>query len=309
MPATTLDKLVRPAVDAAVEALWAQWRVVSPVPAWRGRLARALIDPEALVLGSLALVEQERRFGDLARVWAGPGARVLSAQRMRNLLPDHPSRVADRLAAFARTAVEHGDLRWRPLAGRAKPLRARAKDPTTGLISREPAALVLRLRLGFGVGIKPDVLAFLLGVHGTRQTVPAIAAATHYYQRAVRRAMEDLAAGGFVRSQATAPASYSVDIAVWRELLQFGEDPPVWRSWHSLFSFVSRLVTWVEEVGGRDLTHYVLSSRARDFLEAERPRLETALRLPDPTGYAGERYLKVFEKSLAEVSDWLRASA
>ncbi len=300
--------MVHSVVDAAVDALWAQWRVVSPIAAWRGREAQALIDPEALLLGSLALVGRERRFHDLARLWALTGARLLSVQRTKNLLRDHPPRVSERLAAFAQTAYEGGDLRWRPLAGRASSLRARDKGLTAGPVSREPAALALRLRLGFGVGIKPDVLAFLLGAHGTRQTVPAIAAATHYYQRAVRRAVEDLAAGGFVRAQATSPASYSVNLAAWRGLLEFGEDPPVWRPWHVSFSFVSRLLVWVEEqVSGKEPSPYLSSSRARDFFEAERPRLETALRLPDPAGFVGERYLEVFERSLEEVSDWLKS--
>jgi len=176
--------------------------------------------------------------------------------------------------------------------------------------SHEPAALMLRLRLGLGVGIKADVLAYLLGLHGAPQTVPAIAVATGYYQRAVRRAVEDLVAGGFVSAAATSPASYRLEPGAWRELLGLRQDPPVWRPWSVWFAFVAQLLEWAErQAAGPAVSDYVISSRARDFLDGQRPKLGRSIGLPDARGYVGERYLEVFEKSLREVADWLKGCA
>ena len=74
------------------------------------RHLRAVVDPEALVLASLVLLDQERRLGDL-----------LSVQRMKNLTADYPEPVraplAHRVAWFATVARDVGkDLRWRSLA-------------------------------------------------------------------------------------------------------------------------------------------------------------------------------------------------
>jgi hypothetical protein len=305
-----LDRLTRPVVEAATAALWAQWRTLSPMVAGKGRAARALIDPEALVLGSLALGDRERRLELMAGAWAHLGSGLLSVQRMKNLLPEYPKAVADRAATFARTALEQGDGRWRSLARGTGELHVRDKDLRAHLSSHEPAALMLRLRLGLGVGIKADVLAYLLGSSGAHQTVPAIAVATGYYQRAVRRAVEDLAAGGFVNAAVTSPASYRIERGAWRELLGLGEDPPTWRPWSVWFAFVSQLQDWAErQAAGPTVSDYVLSSRARDFLDGQRPKLGGSIGLPDARGYVGERYLEVFEKSLLEVADWLKGCA
>ena len=310
MSAPILDKLTRPVVEAATDALWAQWRTLMPLVSGKGRAARALIDPEALLLGSLGLGGHEQRLEITAGAWAHLGSRLLSVQRMKNLARGYPKAVGDRLSSFARTALEQGDLRWRSVARGKGQLRARDKDLQATVSSHEPAALVLRLRLGFGVGIKADVLAYLLGSHGARQTVPAIAVATGYYQRAVRRAVEDLAAGGFLSAAATSPASYRINPAAWRELLGFGDEPPVWRPWNVWFSFVSQLVAWVElQAAGSGVSDYVISSRARDFLESQRPELERTIRLRDARGHVGEEYLDVFEKSLLDIAEWVRGCA
>jgi hypothetical protein len=306
MSAATLAKLTRPVVDAAVGALWTQWRTVSPVLAGRGPAARALVDPEALVLGSLALSDHERRLENAAAWWAHAGSRLLSVQRMKNLLPEWPEAVTHHASVFARTALEQGDARWRSLAPGNAELRVRGKDLRATVTSHEPPALVLRLRLGFGVGIKADVLAYLLGLHDGKATVPAIAGATGYYHRAVRRAVEDLVAGGFVAAVPTSPASYQVNPAAWRELLGFAGEPPVWRPWSVWFAFVSQLNAWSErQAAGAPVSDYVTSSRARDFMEAQQ-RLARTIGLPDARGYAGERYLEVFEKSLLDVAEWVK---
>ncbi|MBI4501811.1 MAG: hypothetical protein HY700_11685 [Gemmatimonadetes bacterium] len=307
MPSTTPASLVRPIIERAIDAAWAQWGALGPLAAKRAPMARSMVDPEALVLGSLGLALYERRLAGAASWWAHAGSTLLSVQRMKNLAGGYPGMVTHPLAAFARTAFEEGDHRWRALADANRALGARAKDLTATPTLAGGPALLLRLRLGLGVGIKADVIAFLLGMGGSRQTIPAIAKSTGYYPRAVRRAVEELVGSGLVHAVATSPASYRVDPGAWRTLLQFSDDPPPWRHWNAIYEFVVRLAAWAEEQ--RDgVSRYVLGSRARDLMEAHRPRLELAVRLPTVVRPTGEDYLNSFRAILDEIGDWMRAS-
>src|SRR5947207_1386611 len=104
--------------EAAAHAAWTQWGAIFSFPASR-RQAHAIVDPEALVLGSLALREHEPRLRGVVQLWARYESRLLSVQRIKNLGSLFPAGVRERLAEFARLAVtEGGDLRWRSVAGR-----------------------------------------------------------------------------------------------------------------------------------------------------------------------------------------------
>src|SRR5438876_1035970 len=114
--------------EAAAQAAWTQWAAIFSFPASKRR-AHAIVDPEALLLGSLALSEHEPRLRGVVQLWARHESRLLSVQRMKNLVPLFRSAVRERLAEFARLAVtEGGDQRWRSVASRssgAKPIRQR----------------------------------------------------------------------------------------------------------------------------------------------------------------------------------------
>lgn len=292
--------------EAAITVAWAQWRALG----WPGtteKRARAIVDPEALILVSHLLGASERRLGTLLPWWASVGSRLLSVQRMKNLRSRFPERMGQLLAEFARTAVERGkDLRWRPSA-EGKALLPRSKDLGARPTLADPAALMLRLRSGFGVGIKADVLAFLLGIHGGRATVQHIARATAYYERAVRRALEEMAVARLVLPLQTAPASYRTDAKLWAPVLGFDPDPPLWRAWHVTFAFVAQALDLVEREVAKGSSAYVISSRARDLMERQGPVLdESVLRIPIEDR-AGEEYLEVFAKVLEELTEYMQS--
>src|SRR2546430_17225679 len=70
--------------EAAAHAAWTQWGAIFSFPASR-RQAHAIVDPEALVLGSLALREHEPRLRGVVQLWARYGPRLLSVHRIKNL--------------------------------------------------------------------------------------------------------------------------------------------------------------------------------------------------------------------------------
>jgi len=150
-------------------------RIFAPI----GTPTKAIVDPEALLLLSLGAAEWEARIGRLIPWWAKVGAGALSVQRVKNLVSEYPPGLGAGLGRFPRSAMtEGGDHRWRVLAGRTAAGAPRAKDAGASPIVSAPPALMLRLRLAFGVGIKADVLAFLLGMVGARRTVQEVARAT-----------------------------------------------------------------------------------------------------------------------------------
>ncbi len=155
--------------EAAARAAWTQWGAIFTFAASQ-RPASAIVDPEALVLASFALSGHEPRLWRVARIWARFAARLLSVQRVKNLARRFPTSVNDRLSEFAQLAVVHGsDQRWRSIARDSPPTKsADRREPEATPVLEGGPPLMLRLRLGFGVGIKADVVSHLVGLAGAR---------------------------------------------------------------------------------------------------------------------------------------------
>jgi hypothetical protein len=163
---------------------------------------------------------------------------------------------------------------------------------------------MLRLRLGLGVGIKPDVLACLIGHAGGAMPVILIAKATSYYGRAVRRALEELAAADFVEARPTAPISYRADTRKWSALLAIDpSNPPAWRSWAQVYAFVAALGQWSQALPTD--SPFVLASEARDLVNAHGRALDPVIRLPQLDKYRGESYLEPFVEALKACVDFV----
>src|SRR5947208_13837087 len=105
--------------EAAAQAAWTQWAAIFSFPASKRR-AHAIVDPEALLLGWLSLSEHEPRLRGVVQLWARYESRLLSVQRMKNLLPLFRGAVRERHADCAGLAVTGGvDLRWSSGASRS----------------------------------------------------------------------------------------------------------------------------------------------------------------------------------------------
>lgn len=267
MSANALAKALRALREATAEAAWCQWATIFNLAAAK-RPARAIIDPEALILGSIALADLEPRLRGVTSTWARIGSHLMSVQRAKNLSNSFPDAVVERVAEFASIAVSQGnDARWRSLAGRQPPQAKHGVETAAPLVA-QPPALMLRLRLGLGVGIKADVLALLVGSAGAALTVQQIAAEASYFGRAVRRAVEDLAAAGFIEPRSTSPISYRVNVRDWKDVLAIDpNDPPLWRRWSAVYSLVAALSEWVTRMPRSDVA---AASAARDVWEQHR---------------------------------------
>ncbi|HEV2149227.1 MAG TPA: hypothetical protein VGR37_17630 [Longimicrobiaceae bacterium] len=321
MSAETVRSIGILAADTAVEAAWAQWGALTAAAVPVGRLRIwTIIDPEALLLLSLAVRDRERRLNDLLAGWARAGSSLLSVQRLRTLAKEFPPPVREQVGDFARHAADAGDRRWRKHAagpdedGSPEPRR---KD-TGPLRLVEGPTLMLRLRAGFGVGAKADLLAFLLGLGGAAAELKAITVATGYSGRAMRTAAEEMALARFIHEIQGPPSAYRADPAAWERVLETHQlDPrpeshpgiPPWRFWSVAFAFLADVVRWAEEAEGEEWSGYYASSRARDLMEVHRRRLRyLQLHLAAGDWARGAAYLDPFRDIVERVSTWVRES-
>ncbi len=291
-------------------AAWRQWRGLGATAA-SAKPAAAIIDPEALVLLSLTLAEEERRFWDLLGWWARVGSPLLSVQRIKNLAGAYPEAVRLKLGQLAHLArSEGGDFRWKALA-RPQPTRTIRLKKALGEqpALTEPTTLLLRLRAGFGVGIKADVLGFLLGMQGNWASARDITEATSYTSQAVRRALEDMTVARFLEVARQIPAKYRVDPKGWMELLGIRGAPPVWRDWQPVFAFIGDLSVWGEGDASLKASPDLISSRARDLFERHQSAFRrNRIAVPDPRDYPGEKYLGAFADTLRALGEWMQVN-
>lgn len=290
-----------------VDAVWRQWAALDS-PAMEKTPAKATIDPEALILISLGLIEEERRLWDLLSWWGRTSSSLLSVQRIKNLAGEFGGEADSRLGQFAHIAYEEGnDARWNTLHRSIPSLQARrSKVEASAPVLRRPSTLMLLLRRGIGVGIKPDLLTVLIGSQGTPQDIKSLSRATAYSNRAVRRAAEEMAEARLIRSVQDSPVSYATDAEAWLAVLQLDPPPPRWVPWHQVFPFVERLMEIFSHLD-REGVRYTASSRLRDLTDTYAQTLRNLNhQLPDPTQYRGEEYLDRFLTYVPRFEAWLQ---
>ncbi len=298
--------------EMAVEAVWRQWSVLNPLlGTHRPSATGCLLDPETLVLASLVLAEREARLVDLLAWWAQRGSLLLSVQRMRTLLKEFSG--AERpLGWFAHWATHlGGDGRWKGMAEETETPAPRPGKGPEVLRFDHLATLMLKLRAGFGVGVKADLLAYLLSLRGEARAATEIARAIGYTSKTVRIAVRDLGLAGFVEETGEYPARFATPPKVAESLLalMYGgrkqTAPPRWCYWAQVLSFLLRVAELGSELRSRsDL--YVASSRARDlFAKYEAVFRAIGVRMPRPEPYPGATYLAPFDEFVAELGSWL----
>jgi len=194
------------------------------------------------------------------------------------------------------------------LEDHAKLPRARAVDVGALPSVYEPSALMLRYRLALGVGIKSDVMTYLVGSVGATRTIRQITVSTGYTVRAVRRAVEDLAASGLVHAVVSSPASYSVDFEAWAALMKLGKDGVLWRDWAAAFALFAHVLAWAGDPGNAKRSPFLLSTDTRDYMEAYVDAFSLNNVSPTaPRSAPGEAYLEVFLGDVQGLADRLQS--
>lgn len=296
--------------NAALDAAWSQWSVLGGRVGGRIAVPRAVVDPEALLLFSCALRDDEPRLWDLVGGLLAAAPSLLSVQRTRNLAARFPARVSGSLAEAAAIATADGkDARWKPLAAGAhrRPYRGGKLGRPAPRIA-EPAGLMLRLRLAFGVHARSDVLSFLLATAPSAASAREIAEATGYGPVPAHRALAAMATARVVGTEGSRPERYHADAERWAGLLGAGV-APVWRHWHALFAFLAAALASAHGRAGEERSPYLRSGEVRRLVLEHRAAFAlNRIAIPDPGDYPGEAFLAGYDRALEAVTTWLEGN-
>lgn len=298
--------------NGVLEFLWRQWSQLGVA----GKVEfgdRWIIDPEALLLFTLDVGRYDPRLFDEVLDWSVRNGRWLSMQRLKNLADRQVSPdVLSIVGAFADLMAEHDTpARWRNLAalsgvshdrnfvlfldaaGRDMPLLGSA-DPVFAKhgVLRPPIRLrgmsrpvpmdvstnlLFKLRALFGLGTRPEVIAYLLA---RREGYPSeVARSTCYSAPSVQQTMADLADSGLIAERQSAKERrYSLDPSRWRQFLGLkglvgvrGFPSPRWVDWPRLFAGVSILTAFLIQESFDQLSDYMLGSRLWSLAEELEP--------------------------------------
>ena len=297
--------LARALRTAAIDTAWIQWQALGGQAA-ASRQPKSIVDPEALVLASLWLTDHEARLDDFLSGFAELGPRLLSVQRMKRALSLFPSDAAERLSDFAARVHRSGkDPRWRKLAGTASGRSARVgKVGPAATTLGEPGSLMLRLRTAFGVDVRIDTLAYLIGRRKSWVDVKEISEELLYAKYSVRTACYALADARLIDSGSGRPVQYHADGKRWTALLRLRAAPP-WLSWMRGFALALQLDRWLHDPQWAKATPTLAASLAREFmLEHGQVLAHLHIDVPDHRDYRGESYLPVFERIVTSLGEW-----
>lgn len=305
------------AAAAAVNVAWSQWtKLGSPGRPVSSEVSTRIVDPEALILLSIAFESHEHRLRDLIRWWASVGSGLTSVQRMRALSGRFPPRSATDFGTFSRWAWESGFHPWKTHAV-PPPAGSAPERPLKGgeLHLVDPASVMVRMRAAFGVGVKADVLCLLLGLQGRAVSLPFIERALGYTQAGLRKAVKEIVLSALVNEVRERPATYSVRHERWTGLLEpypggnvNEERLPVWALWTALFPFLISAHELAEGVVTGGDSEHVAASRARDLAEQTLPAWEFhGIEVPRFDRYPGREFASAMLAATRATGAWMEA--
>lgn len=301
-----------------LKAVWRQWRSLGVELSDQHRDAQSAVDPEALLLATTILLDEEPRLRDVLASWLTTRSSTLSVQRVRNLAKRFPATATALLPTLAMVAFERGkDHRWRPLipVDREPPaLNDRKKDLIGTRTHRPPGAIMVQVRMGMGVGVKADVLAYLLCVSRSGQdwaSISAIQDALGYTKVSIGRVTEEMRAANFISGPGSvdrhtrAPKMYRTEIAGWTQVLGLNGGMPEWASWDEHFLFITKFLHWASTAVDRNVVDYALATKIRALIE-EHPRALASSRFSEERAPADiDEWLGYFDRRLTNWENWL----
>lgn len=290
---------------ALVDFLWDEWGQMG-VAASTKRHDTWATDPEALLLLTFEVGRGEPRLFEEVLDWMLVNERLLSVQRLRNLVADDEDRgLVEAVLGWLgqkrrrdRLKAKAGD------AGEPQPffrdLRPQVSDPDPAFLAQgfvkpraEPSGksrapnmtlpinLAFRLRLLLGVSVRAEVARVLLATDTPWMNAQALARLTAYAKRNVQEAVTSLSVADFVYSHSIGNENLFEASPRWSEFLNIDRLPEP-RDWPLIFRGLRRVVRWLADPANQDLSDYLLLSSARTLSEEIDPplRVESTRDLP-----------------------------
>ncbi|MHB8492273.1 MAG: hypothetical protein ACYDA6_08705 [Solirubrobacteraceae bacterium] len=303
---------------------WDQWGQLG-VSAATGQRRRWAADPEALLLFTFEIGQDDARLFDEVLDWLVVNERLISVQRLRNLCRDDMDR------ELAEAALDWVG-RWRPRArltasrredrpapsrmrlffrrSRVRPTRPDPAFVAHGWLKPDtepshksqppdlfaPINFAFRLRHILGVGARAEVVRVLLTTGAPRVSAQAITESAAYSKRNVHEALTSLYTAGVIDALTLGnERRYGIERERWASLLGLAvEELPLRRDWPQLLYAMRLLTRWLEDEHHHGLSEYMLASEARVLAEQLGPELWFAGVPFSTAGRAGADYWQDF---------------
>jgi hypothetical protein len=276
-----------------VDFLWDEWGQMG-VSASTDRRDAWAMDPEALLLLTFEVGRGEPRLFEEVLDWMLLNERLLSVQRLRNLIvDDEDRRLVEAALGWLGERRSRNRLGARPgspkTEGRPQPFfrgsLLEVPDPDPAFLAQgflkpkgEPSGksqgpdvqlpinFVFRLRLLLGVSVRAEVARALLTTDAPWMNAGALAESTAYTKRNVRDAAASLASAGFAKAWMVGNENRFEATGPWGEFLGVDQLPGT-EDWPQLFRAYRLVLRWLFDRTTQGLSDYLLLSGARTLIE------------------------------------------
>lgn len=308
----TWKSVLKIATETALNTAWAHWAALGGNANLSTRKEVVhIVDPEALILLSLAFREGEPRLNEMIEWWAKEGAPLTSVHRLKSILPEFGSQSSTWLTSFATMAAGAGHRSWQRHANKNEELSTNWQSIAAHSPSSEGiATLMIRMRAAFGTGVKSDVLSYLISSRDMSSTVSTIVSTIGYTKTSVRDALSEMAYSGIVHESPSRPAEYSTDKSAWNELLRIqGRNSGFvnsWHNWKDIFGFLSSIVLFIDSALSSGMNEHLIASKCRDIADHHRNAFSRmGLFVPEHSMYPGRTYAEGMLRFCITLSDWI----
>jgi len=316
---TSLKEYSGAVLDGMLGFLWRQWSALG-VAGHGGASHRHCVDPEAALLLLCACGRHDARLFDEVLDWLAKYERFINVQRLRTIAAQEPFSGAVVLSGVARFLSQRTkQRRWESLCS-AKPsvsepvplFIARDGRPLPVLNEPDPDFLhagilrgpiqlrghsgfrtagrgpaLTRLRALLGVSARCEILLFLM-------THPfgyprRIAADTHYAQKTVHDALDDMALSGFIRAvKGKRERLCRLETRELAKTLLDKGDAPEWVNWPRVLGALDQAWHALDALAREESDPLLAQSQAQAIADALTLRLHGITVLPDIAETAGD---------------------
>ncbi len=310
--ATSLKDCSGAVLDGMLGFLWRQWSALG-VAGYGGQTHRHYVDPEAALMLLCSCGRYDARLFDEALDWLVKYERFVNVQRLRTIIGQEPCTGAAVLSGVARfLARRTKQRRWdslcpaKPTVSEPVPLFfARDGRPLPVLNEPDPdflhagllrgpiqlrghsgfrtagrGASLTRLRALLGVSARCEILLFLM-------THPfgyprRIAVETHYAQKTVHDALDDMALSGFIRAiKGKRERLCRLETRELAKTLLDKSGAPEWFNWPRVLGALDQAWTALDALAREEDDPLLVESQAQAVADALTLRLHGTVVLPE----------------------------
>lgn len=318
--------------EKVLNFVWGQWCQIG-VAGSAPPKGRWVIDPEPLLAFTTEVAREDARMFDEVLDWLVMNGRWINTQRLSTIVKQDKIGEPAVMGAIASWMSDQDkSMKWRGIARHAVRSGQREKTPlfttqfkgiagaaeqpeahfdrygllrgpihirgmTKSVNMKDPLNVMFKSRAAFGIGIRADVMAYLVttdGGHARR-----IAEILGFNHMRVSEVLAGMAEAGMVTMHSAGRTKhYRADREQWQSVILPGKSSlPQWVNWRHLTRALTTIWREVRALDDTRADAYVFSSKMRTAMQAAKDDLQSSgipFSIENDKGYLAEAYLPVF---------------